>query len=173
MVGAIGSLLRHIADEFSVAVLVTNHVVGGGGGGGGSGGGPDGGGGGGQGAAGGGFRPALGAQWRSQPHVRIQLSRGPAASGVVVATLVASMSRVRPAAPGGGWGGGVGRLLRGCFRSRRVPSAVEARGSPREASHCHCLTRPHLCAPPHPNQPLQAAGAQRAFVVTDAGLESV
>ncbi|GBF92623.1 DNA repair protein RAD51 [Raphidocelis subcapitata] len=115
LVGAIGSMLRHIAAEYSIAVLITNHVVGGGGGGGGDGAAAGGGaaaaGGGGGPAGGGGFRPALGAQWRGQPHCRIQLARPPQAGGAVVATLTASQG--------------------------------------------------------------QAAGAQAAFVVTDAGLETL
>jgi hypothetical protein len=104
LVGAVGSMLRHIAAEFSIAVLITNHVVGGGAGGDGAGAGAGSGapaaaaGGGGQGG-GGGFRPALGAQWRGQPHCRIQLARPPQAGGAVVATLVASQGQVGWAPP--------------------------------------------------------------------------
>jgi hypothetical protein len=104
LVGAVGSLLRHIADEFSVAVLITNHVVGSGSGGGGGGEGAGGGGAGAAGAAGGAaFKPALGVQWRAQPHTRIQLSRPSLAGGLVVATLTQSNNRVR-------WGKGAERV---------------------------------------------------------------
>jgi len=98
LIGAVGSMLRHIADTYSIAVLVTNHVVGAGGG---FGGGSEGGGGGegraaaqAAGGSGGAFKPALGAQWRGQPHMRVQLSRGPLESGVVVATLTAATTKV-------------------------------------------------------------------------------
>ncbi|XAR60535.1 ATP diphosphatase [Bertholletia excelsa] len=49
-----GSLLKKMAHEHNIAVLVTNHMVSG---------------------EGGNSKPALGESWKSVPHVRIQLSR--------------------------------------------------------------------------------------------------
>lgn len=48
-----GILLKKLADEHNLAILVTNHMVGG---------------------DGGTLKPALGESWRSVPHVRLQLS---------------------------------------------------------------------------------------------------
>ncbi|GLC38954.1 DNA repair protein rad51d [Pleodorina starrii] len=101
---AVGRALKQLAEQHSIAVLVTNHVTGAGpmtrggraGGGGGSGG---------DGGASergisaaaavgvGGLKPALGEQWRPQPHMRVQLSMSESQSpqsGVRLATLTAS-----------------------------------------------------------------------------------
>ncbi|EFJ52146.1 hypothetical protein VOLCADRAFT_103167 [Volvox carteri f. nagariensis] len=101
---ATGRTLKELAEQHSIAVLVTNHVTstgpmtwGGGGG--------RGGGGGGDGVAAdrgvsaaaavgvAGLKPALGEQWRPQPHMRVQLSidgSQPPELGVRIATLTAS-----------------------------------------------------------------------------------
>ncbi|XP_023532265.1 DNA repair protein RAD51 homolog 4 [Cucurbita pepo subsp. pepo] len=54
-----GSLLKKIAHEYNIAVLVINHTVGG---------------------DRGTSKPALGESWKSVPHVRLQLSRDPGSS---------------------------------------------------------------------------------------------
>ncbi|KAL1201958.1 putative DNA repair protein RAD51 [Cardamine amara subsp. amara] len=53
---AVGYLLKKLAHEHSIAILVTNHTVGAGG-------------------EGGKTKPALGETWKSIPHVRLMLSR--------------------------------------------------------------------------------------------------
>eukprot|EP00879_Flechtneria_rotunda_P013682 GHRR01014292.1.p1 GENE.GHRR01014292.1~~GHRR01014292.1.p1 ORF type:complete len:134 (+),score=49.92 GHRR01014292.1:30-431(+) len=97
LVAEAGRLLRHLADSLQLAVLVTNHVVGSGSFGGGSsrddtatgagcvvaGVGPVG--------VNYGYKPALGEQWRTLPHVRLQLSK--AAGNLVCATLLTHSMR--------------------------------------------------------------------------------
>lgn len=90
-----GTMLAQMAQRFRMAMLVTNHVVsagghfnfgssGGAGSGGGTGAGP---------SAPPGYKPALGEQWRSRPHTRVQLSRGDGAQRL--AMLTASTQQVR------------------------------------------------------------------------------
>ncbi|GIL42978.1 hypothetical protein Vafri_790 [Volvox africanus] len=102
---AVGRTLKQLAQQYSIAVLVTNHVTSAGSLARGWGRGRRGAGSGGEGAAMDrcisasatvgveGLKPALGEQWRSQPHMRVQLSMDasqPPESGVRVATLTAS-----------------------------------------------------------------------------------
>lgn len=81
LMAAVARSLKNLAETLSLAVLVTNHMVGGGSRrleGDPSAAGP------GAGLAPAGNRPALGEGWRNQPHVRVQLSmppEGSAASG--------------------------------------------------------------------------------------------
>ncbi|GLI69005.1 hypothetical protein VaNZ11_013543 [Volvox africanus] len=102
---AVGRILKQLAQQYSIAVLVTNHVTSANSLARGLGRGLKGAGSGGEGAAMdrcistsatvgvGGLKPALGEQWRSQPHMRVQLSMDASQapeSRVRVATLTAS-----------------------------------------------------------------------------------
>lgn len=61
-----GSLLKKIAHEYNVCVLVTNHMVS---------------------AEGGSSKPALGESWKSIPHVRLLLSRDRESNTCSIAVL--------------------------------------------------------------------------------------
>ncbi|KAG7645468.1 DNA recombination and repair protein Rad51-like C-terminal [Arabidopsis thaliana x Arabidopsis arenosa] len=65
---AIGYLLKKLAHEHSIAILVTNHTVGAGG-------------------EGGKTKPALGETWKSIPHVRLSLSRDHKNSNCTISIL--------------------------------------------------------------------------------------
>ncbi|KAH0457862.1 hypothetical protein IEQ34_013177 [Dendrobium chrysotoxum] len=62
---SVGYLMKQLADEWNLSVLVTNHMVGGGGT----------------------SKPALGESWKCIPHVRLQLSRCPGSSICNVSVL--------------------------------------------------------------------------------------
>ncbi|CAN1230779.1 DNA repair protein RAD51 homolog 4 [Linum grandiflorum] len=64
---SLGFLLKKLAHEHNIAVLVTNHMVGAG--------------------EGGSLKPALGESWKSIPHVRLMLSRSHGSNSCKFSTL--------------------------------------------------------------------------------------
>ncbi|CAN1808578.1 DNA repair protein RAD51 homolog 4 [Linum perenne] len=66
LMASLGVLLKKLAHEYNIAILVTNHMVGG---------------------EGGSLKPALGESWKSIPHVRLLLSRDHRTNACNISTL--------------------------------------------------------------------------------------